>query len=801
MKTPLSDLVTRIRLIRLRSALQTLLNTWYRDHLDDQYIDQASTIPPKDVGLLRDTTLTGRGMKLRYENASLELMFLASDLVCLSWEPGVPPPAYSLAKRDWGGVKFSHRVDGENIILETNDIKVCITNDGGLIYSTPGDVIFREELPPIIQGRTWTHHALLQPESRLYGLGERAAPLNLRGGMYVMWNNDPGGSYGPGKDPLYFCAPLYLEKNNQGSYLVFYENPNPGYFTLTETATATFQGGALRYFVIPGPIDRALSRFSELTGKPNLPPLWALGYHQSRWGYKSEQDIRRVVEGFEQHNLPLSAIHLDIDYMDGYRVFTVNQKTFPNLPGLAQELLEKNIHLVAIIDPGVKKDKDYAVYRQGMENKYFVTEPNGNPYVGLVWPGQALYPDFTNPKARAWWADQYAGLIDQGIHGFWHDMNEPTSFVASGDHRLPLALRHDLEGQGGDHQQGHNLYGHTMAEAGFTGQQQHNPSKRPWLLTRSAWVGTQRFAWSWTGDIESTWDGLRICVPMVLNLGLSGQPFSGPDIGGFSGTPTAELYVRWFELSTFLPFFRTHSAHTTDPREPWVFGEATTDIVRKFLRLRYQLMPFFYSLAWVTHQTGFPIARPLFWPDQSDDYLWDTADEFLLGENLLVAPILHEGSTHRKVTLPPGRWYNYWTGELANPVDHCIDTSADLDSIPLFCKEGSLLPLESMPGTLELQVFAASAPCEEKLVFQLYTDAGDGTPQDETEFRVDSFYLMQTKDQIIISHQVTGSFPLPFHSFRINVYGWAAKKFVIDGETVEADDLARLFEFQKLVIM
>jgi alpha-glucosidase len=503
-----------------------------------------------------------------------------------------------------------------------------------------------------------------------------------------------------------------------------------------------------------------------------------LGYHQSRWGYKSAQDIREVAESFKENDLPISAIHLDIHYMDDYRVFTVNSKAFPDMKGLADDLAAEDICLVSIIDPGVKEDKNYALYTQGIENRFFLTEPKGKPYVGLVWPGRALFPDFTNPSVRAWWGDQYEWLINQGIRGFWHDMNEPTSFVAWGDNRLPLVLEHHLDGQGGDHKQSHNIYGHTMAEAGFQGQKKHNPDQRPWLLSRSAWVGSQRYTWSWTGDVESTWDSLRMCIPMIINLSLSGQPFSGPDIGGFSGSPSAELYLRWLELATFLPFFRTHSALTTDRREPWVFGEEATQIVRKYLKLRYELMPYFYALAWQASRNGTPLVRPMFWPDRPEEYLWEINDQFLLGDTLLIAPIVQEGAHSREIILPPGNWYNFWSGE---PGTSRVEVQAGLDSIPIYCKEGSILPRETAPGILTIDIFAFEHPHEKELVYQLYSDSGDGVIIYEHEYRLDTFYLTQGQNHLTLHRESEGGYELPYKSIRIRVFGWEPAELKVDG--------------------
>lgn len=342
----------------------------------------------------------------------------------------------------------------------------------------------------------------------------------------------------------------------------------------------------------------------------------------------------------------------------GYRIFTVDTRQFPNLAGLARDLADKRVFLVTILDPGVKHDR--AVLNEGLAGNAFCTLPDKTLARAPVWPGWCAFPDFTDPRARAWWGRQYPRLLVAGITGFWHDMNEPAAFAIWGDPTLPHATRHAPDGRGGDHREAHNLYGLLMNQAGYEALRAYRPQRRPFILSRSGWAGVQRYAWNWTGDVESTWEALRQTVATVLGLALSGIAFTGPDVGGFSGAPSAELYLRWFQLATFLPFFRTHSAKFIPRREPWSFGEPTLSIAREFLKLRYRLLPYLYTLAWTASQTGHPLVRPLFWPDGKDPTLWDVQDEFLLGESLLVAPVLVQGAQAREVILPEGTWYGFF---------------------------------------------------------------------------------------------------------------------------------------------
>lgn len=281
-----------------------------------------------------------------------------------------------------------------------------------------------------------------------------------------------------------------------------------------------------------------LQGWTALTGAPALPPSWALGPQHARWGFGSEAEVRRVVAGYREHGLPLSALHLDIDHYDAHQVFTVDRERFPDLPRLAKDLAEEGVRLVSIVDPAVKAQRGNAVYESGLAADAFVRDARGDEVRGVVWPGECVYPDFTDPRAREWWGGLYQERLDQGFAGVWHDMNEPTSFAPFGDPTLPRSARHVLEGRGGDHREAHNVYGLTMARAGYEGLRRLRPDDRPFLFSRSGWVGMQRYGGTWSGDVSTGWPGLRASLALVLGLGLCGVPYSGPDVGGFSGTPS-----------------------------------------------------------------------------------------------------------------------------------------------------------------------------------------------------------------------------------------------------------------------
>ncbi len=784
----LNEILLLIRSSGIQQALRILKFTWMRQKLDQAYLAQSSTrdlLQTKTPGKLLEFTQIQNGAKASFENASLEIQFLTPDMIRLTWQPGLMPAPYAIQKNYWGDVHLITEQSTNGWILSSTALSIQVNFDGRIIFSKDQKIL-RSELPPILQGQdtqtSWT--ARIEPVAGqcIYGLGDQAGPFNLNGASRQLWNTDPGGSFGPQADPIYMPLPVACVQHPAGSYLVFYENSFSGQVDLTATQpgsgfqTFHFSKGALRYYLICGAIPDLINRFSELTGRPELPPLWSLGYHQSRWGYKSEADIREVVACFEEQQMPLSAIHLDIDYMDGYRVFSVDQERYPNLAGLAQELEQKNIKLVPIIDPAVKKDPAYPLYQQGVENDLFCKLPNGKTLHGLVWPGWSAFPDFTKPQTRAWWGENYGPLLNQGMAGIWHDMNEPTSFSAWGGMALPLSTIHDLEGTPGDHLQAHNLYALQMNRAGYEALKRLRPDRRPWLISRSGWVSQQRYAWKWSGDTESSWGSLRMTIANILGMGLSGQPYTGPDIGGFSGNPDAELYLRWFQLAAFLPFFRTHSAIGTARREPWVYGEPYTSIIRNFLKLRYQLLPYIYSLAWQTHLTGIPMVRPLFWNHPQKQGLWEVEDAFLLGDNLLVAPVLEDKAIQRKIMLPPGGWHDFWTGQ-SYQGEAEIEIPVNLETIPLFVRADAILPLQ-MDNRLALNIYPLQTSDEEfKPALSLYSDRGDGYG----DWRLDQFSQRRKDNHLTIHWQRQGEYPFPYQEIQITLHDSQMQTVHLDG--------------------
>ncbi|NDJ19930.1 TIM-barrel domain-containing protein [Myxacorys almedinensis] len=752
-----------------------------RDRFEHYYLPKPSSESFTLPGKLLQATHHKQRVHFEFEQATLEIDFLAPDLIRINWLPGLVPIAYAVANHNWDGAEIKIEQAENNWTIFSDGLSVAVDIDGSITVSDQNQQVLREELPPQRQDERWIHQAQLRSDEHIYGLGERASSLNLRAShskTYHMWNSDPGGRYTPGTEPLYICIPTYLGLHGSGSYLVFYENSFCARFAFDQLATAEFEGGSLRYYITVGKPAHLLDRYTQLTGRAPLPARWTLGYHQSRWGYRTEAAIRQEVRAFQTHDLPLSAVHLDIDCQVEHRPFTIDPDRFPNLNTFTQELANAGTKLVAINNPGVKYSRQSNLFLEGQILHAFCTYPNGDLVVAPVWAGGKAFPDFTNPIVRAWWSRQYAYLLDVGVAGFWHDMNEPAAFVSWGDPSLPKVAHHHFEGRGGDHREAHNLYALLEAKAAYESLQQYRPEQRPFIVSRSGWASLQRYAWTWTGDTASSWESLRQTMSTIVGLGLSGIPYSGPDIGGFQGNPTAELYLRWFQMATFLPFYRTHSSTSVVPRAPWSYGEPYLSIMRRFLELRYQLMPYFYTLAWEASQTGAPIVRPLFWQDSTDAALWEIEDAFCLGDALCVCPIVQAGASVRQIYVPKGCWYNFWDDALIEG-GTAIALTASIEQIPLLVRAGTILPME-VGSQFILHLYPPECGNSKGYV---YSDAGDGYGA----ARLDRFCLTRREDDLEVTWETEGEYNFPYQTLKLQVHGALVSQAWLDDQDWSMD--------------
>ncbi|MBC7932061.1 MAG: glycoside hydrolase family 31 protein [Rubrivivax sp.] len=552
-----------------------------------------------------------------------------------------------------------------------------------------------------------------------YGLGEKAAAtMSLATQQFVMWNTDTYG-YPRGLDPIYqsigFFTALRHEREAGGrgvAYGLFLDNTTRTYFDMgkTDTSRITFgaASGELNYYVFTGGRERTpkniLRDYTELTGRTPLPPVWALGNQQSRWSYTPESQVRAVARGFRESRVPADVIYLDIDYMDGYRVFTWDKSRFPDPVKLISDLRRDGFRVVVIIDPGIKSDPNYYVYQQGQAGGHFVKTSDGKELSASVWPGLCAFPDFTDPKARDWFGSLFQKNLDEGVAGFWTDMNEPGVFLSAETPKpdiyhhpmktFPVSARHAGDGEAGTHARYHNVYGMQMARSTFEGLKKLRPDARPFVLTRAGYAGVQRYSAIWTGDNVASWDHLRLSIPMLLNLGVSGVALIGSDVGGFSGNPSPELYTRWLQAAALTPFLRSHSENGSNPHEPYAFAKEFTDINRASVELRYRLLPYLYSLFHEHTVSGAPVMRPLWFEYPNDDRAYLVEDQYLVGRDLLVAPIVTEAVVKRRVYFPKGdTWVDWWTGQTYEGGKDA-EVSAPLDRLLLFARAGAVIPVQ-----------------------------------------------------------------------------------------------------------
>ncbi|MFW5789134.1 MAG: TIM-barrel domain-containing protein [Spirochaetota bacterium] len=586
----------------------------------------------------------------------------------------------------------------------------------------------------------------LPGDSRVYGLGEKTGGLDKRGRTWAFWNSDDP-EHIPGKDPLYQSIPVGYVVGTDGVTTVFSDSPATQYVDVGESAAGILRIEAYDeqvdlYLRVDATLPDAVRAYTGLTGRMALPPEWALGYQQCRYSYFPEARVLEVADRIRAERVPCDVIYLDIHYMNGYRVFTWDPDRFPDPKRMIDELHAGGFRLVTIVDPGVKVDPDYPVYGEGANRNLFLRRADGSVYVGKVWPGEAAFPDFSKSETRRWWAEQHRALFEPGVDGVWNDMNEPADFTGDPVYRPDFTVPDELVADNDDEPAAfgrlHNAYASGMNEATRAAFDSLRTHERGFVLTRAGYAGIQRRAAVWTGDNHSWWEHIALTIPMQLNLGLSGVAFCGADTGGFQGNARGELFARWVAASALMPFFRSHTALDTVDQEPWAFGPEVLHAVRSLIGLRYQLLPYVYTLMEEATRTGAPVMRPLAWEFPGDRRAEDRADSFMLGPALLVAPVRERGVQERSVYLPSGAWIDVWGGtRVAGPTTVVAD--APLDRLPLFVRAGSIVPYETVrqhtgergDGVLRLLV-APSA--DGSAAGRLYADAGEGFAYREGEY-------------------------------------------------------------------
>jgi alpha-glucosidase len=558
---------------------------------------------------------------------------------------------------------------------------------------------------------------------RVYGLGERTGGLNKRGSAWTFWNTDAYdptiGGWKPGQDPLYQAIPFELHQVSALTFGIFTDATRRMTIDLSGTRDRVAVEGAhtIDQYVIAGPrMANVVDRYTQLTGRPALPPRWALGFHQSRWGYANASEVEAIADKYRALDIPADAIWLDIQHMRGFRSFTFDPQAFADPAAMIARLRSRGFRVITIEDPGIKVDPGWDVYDSGL--------PHFLDYTGTAWPGASRFPDFSSAATRAWWGEHVKSVLDLGVAGIWLDVNEPTTFPEGG---AGTTVPDDVTAAGDGTQTTmaalHNAY--ALFEARATYDAIAARGSRPFVLSRAGYAGIQRYAAVWTGDTASTWQGLEQTLPMLLGLGVSGVPFVGSDIGGYSGHATPELFARWIALGSISPFARAHVTSGVPGQEPWMFGAEVLRDSRELLRERYRLLPYLYSLADEAARTGAPLLRPLVWDFPEDPAVAEMADEAMLGPSILVAPVVVAGATTRAVYLPAGRWYDYESDAIVNG-PATITVALRMASLPMFVRAGAIIPTTD---AIEIYPGAASS-------FTLYEDDGESIAATPTRTQI-----------------------------------------------------------------
>ncbi len=757
------------------------------------------------------------GIELHSGPAVLRITALRDDLLRVRIAPGPLAEDASwavLADARRKSVEVQPFQGASSVGFRTAVLDVSVERDPLrlVIRDLAGDIISADAVgrPTRFQLGGFTAAKQMPADEHYFGLGDKAGSFDRRNQAYTLWNTDVAPQ--ESVDPLYKAIPFFLAINGTRSYGLFLDNTWRTWFDFGKQSRDALmfgaEGGPLDYYFIYGPTPKhVVESYSDLTGKPPLPPLWALGFQQSRYSYTPEAQVRDIARHLRADKIPSDVLYLDIDYQDRNRPFTVNPQTFPNFSQMVSDLRKDHFHLVTITDLHIAHapNQNYSPYDTGHAGDHFVKNPDGSEFVGVVWPGAAVFPDFTRAKTREWWGGLYRPFVEDGVAGFWNDMNEPSVFSGPGM-TMPLDTVHRIQEEESGfaprtatQAEMHNIVGLENARATYEGLLKLRPNDRPFVLTRATYAGGQRYGFTWTGDNSATWNHLRLATQMVLNLGISGISMVGADVGGFNGSPSSDLLTRWVEMAAFTPLFRDHSEKFSKPHEIWVNGPEQEAIRRRYIETRYRLLPYIYSVAQESSRTGLPMMRPVFleFPEALAAGVEHLDTEFLLGPSLLVAPPpfaeMQDGYT---VGLPQSTpWFDFWTGlkmppvPIAPPIAEIVTASTPikfpeeihpaLDTMPVYVRGGSIVPQQPLiqstdevpNGPLELHVYPGPNCSGE-----LYFDDGHTFAYQHGEYLRQNFTCdIQAGSMQIKFSAREGTYSPWWKSMEVVIYDWAAE--------------------------
>jgi len=756
----------------------------------------AQTSPVKSAGNVTRVAINGQQVDITTDNAYAQVTVYSANIIRVRMD------------KQPLGTDFSYAVISQpvhtNASITQNETEVDVTTDSLkavikkspfaiTFYTSDGKVINEDE--PGLQ-TSWVNESVtdykkMQDGEHFIGLGEKTGPLDRKGNGYTDWNTDAY-AYNAERDPLYSTIPFYIGIHHNLSYGIFLDNTwqTDFNFGASNNRFSSFgaRGGELNYyFIYHSTLAGIITSYTSLTGRMKLPPLWSLGYQQNRYSYYPETEVMRIAQTLREKKIPADGITLDIHYMDHYKVFTWDKDRFPNPKAMTDKLSNMGFKLTVIVDPGVKTEPGYATYESGLKNNVFIKYPDSTNYTGQVWPGWCNFPDFTNPKARDWWSTQIKKYGEDGVSGLWNDMNE----ISTWGQKMPDNVLFNFDGHLATHLQAHNVYGLNMTHASYEGAKKAF-GKRPFILTRSGYAGLQRYTAIWTGDNVASDEHMLLGVRLLNSLGLSGVPFTGMDIGGFTGNATVPLYERWIQIGAFNPYFRSHTAVNTRSSEPWTYGEEALEIARNFISLRYKLMPYLYSTFYEATQDGLPVMRSLAINYTHDENIYnpDFEEQYLFGHAFLVAPFA-SGTPYGKVYFPASKWYDMYNDEVeAGGQSKVVELSAK--KLPVFVKESSIVPVQSLvqstseqpTDTLVIHVYRGEANNS----FVYYEDDGQSFNYENGAFYKRTISYTPAKNELVFA-RAEGALASKFHHIKLVLHGFGSISAIkLNGKPMELKD-------------
>jgi alpha-glucosidase len=693
--------------------------------------------------------------------------------------------------------KVDVKQNEEKVILTTDSLKIIVYKKPfRIVYQTIDGQVINEDEPGL--STSWvndevTCYKTMMPNERFIGLGEKTGDLDRKGNGYTNWNSDTFG-YAVDQDPIYSTIPFYIGIHHHLNYGIFLDNTYQSDFNFgaSNNRFSSFgaRGGEMNYyFIYHKQLADIITSYTALTGRMKMPPLWSLGYQQNRYSYYPDTEVLQIAKTLREKKIPADGITLDIHYMDHYQLFTWDKTRFPDPVGLSNDLNKLGFKLTVIVDPGIKVQKGAKAYESGVKDSVFIQYPDKTFYTGQVWPGWCNFTDFTSEKGRAWWRAQVKFFADNGVSGIWNDMNEFSTW----GQKVPSNVLFDFDGAKTTHLQAHNVYGLEMIRSSYEGAREHF-KERPFILTRSGYAGLQRYSAIWTGDNRAEENHMLAGVRLMNSLGLSGVPFTGMDIGGFTGGATIPLFTRWMEIGAFIPYFRNHTALNTRSSEPWTYGEDALTISRNYINFRYKLLPYLYSTFYEASQNGLPVMRSLAINNTFDHNVYDVAyqNEYMFGNAFLVAPF-ESTKEYAKVYLPQGNWYDLYNDDQLKG-GQAIIQPLSVSSLPVFVKESSIIPMQSLiqttaetpTDTLNLHIYNGNVANE----FVYYEDDGKTYEYEKGEYHKRSLKFDPANHKITLD-DATGSLASKFHYAKLMLHGFKTFGNVkVDGKLLKVSKVA-----------